>query len=1316
MASSLLNKLKLIAGESIDTTDPTDPDNPNNSNQAIIDRYKNVPGVNVEKLTEYVNLNIPEPQTIVDAMLLAEAVGYTSEQAKVVGAQWALESTRGTDTAGADYNYFGVKSHNDAVMKRMSEQYGIDVTQGAVVNTEEVYDGKTEVIQSTFASFKNPIEGFLGKKAFLETNKRYKEALNPENTADQFAAKLKAAGYATDPDYVKKIRTIYNGPMRTVRPTWMQPTKKNNVPQTEWTMTGVQPTEGSRAGLVEQKESTSKNPIIAEYENFILAPEETKEWWYNIYKDDLESGKITEAELDKQIAIDKKEKNREFQEYLKDPLAFIQNELTFALENREEGDSPYVAALEKVFTEAQSSVPEEAPVAEAITEETLAPEKIDLQSAEEAQAAINVNALQEWNNLQKQNWAGVKEWDPKGVEMLKEYNKKMGVNYVNPSEAWSGVTISNAVMAGSGANNINEIRAKGFNPSKGHSYYISDAFKTSKDPNYKYNKYKAEKLSGKYNIGDILVKGRKPKEGIDTSKWSYEDFKSHGPGYASHTDIIVDKGTDDKGEYIEIAGGNVGDTYATERIYVADIPSKNYKATLRDKAGIKPYFSITPLPEEEDVATTSTGGYNPFVGEKKSSDAILDDIKYNPKMPKMPRMVGYTDESVSNYLKDVENYENVVLNQLAEKEENSVYNYEKLAAENAANESAAAEKVFPINQMLPEVLQVAAKKSDDTKDEIIPLQKPVEQEINMEYLNNIPDVNSFISPGSFTNESRSKEQLKQNAEAEQFIMSPLKRNANSGYFGSGQSLFYPSTRQQKYGGAMAPIIPTYYKSKGTPIYRDTTDAPPRIFENGGGKMKFNKIYPSKYKNYPRYYNDGGLLDGVDPENPINYQVDAATGNLRIYDPNTNSFNVTNVPYKGDNTVMMSHMGERFLGTDNKSREAVYSQLKMAQDFYNMENQRSQVAQKQLAERTDMLIDKKGKAFLPSTTYDFLTSNGGKSGCMAGSSGCFEPTEEQLQDPSYKSELTIPYFLKSKDDRYVKQILPFRNTSPEGFAQTYRNTEFRPNIFPTARVKNPNFGKVNSSTGNVDNREYITRTTSKGNTRSEGSTQTPGGVLPTITGSATYIAQYPKLGLDEIAVGEPIEPGDRVTLGGRKGVYYDDDLQRYVTSDEIKRTGKSNDHHNYGIGTEKENSGYLDFDEEGNPIKEFNVGAIGGNLLYQPNFKKQPYGPNSTGNYSGSGNLVTRYKGDTPYYNSIRQDLFKDYGFDEASASDYIKNYERSQVVPLNKLPVIKPGLLEQKSSGNIIRGKEYPNTRKGRKQKESSDAYIKWYMSQMQKK
>ena len=187
-------------------------------------------------------------------------------------------------------------------------------------------------------------------------------------------------------------------------------------------------------------------------------------------------------------------------------------------------------------------------------------------------------------------------------------------------------------------------------------------------------------------------------------------------------------------------------------------------------------------------------------------------------------MIGNTEEDINNYLANKKNVEDIALAQLAEEEEknyqSSTDNYEKLAAANAANE-----------QIFPEV-KVVAKKPKNKEDEIIPLQKPVEEEkiIDMEYLNNIPDVNSFISPGSFTNESRSKEELKQAAEAENFIMSPLKKNAGSGYFGSGQSLFYPSTRQQKNGGAMAPIIPTYYKSKGTPIYRDTTALP---FKTGG---------------------------------------------------------------------------------------------------------------------------------------------------------------------------------------------------------------------------------------------------------------------------------------------------------------------------------------------------------------------------------------------------------------------------------------------------------------------------------------------------
>ena len=56
------------------------------------------------------------------------------------------------------------------------------------------------------------------------------------------------------------------------------------------------------------------------------------------------------------------------------------------------------------------------------------------------------------------------------------------------------------------------------------------------------------------------------------------------------------------------------------------------------------------------------------------------------------------------------------------------------------------------------------------------------------------------------------------------------------------------------GGSLAPIIPTYYKSKRTPIYRDTTDAPPRMFDNGG---------KTKYKGFDDYIRTYNTVNATD---------------------------------------------------------------------------------------------------------------------------------------------------------------------------------------------------------------------------------------------------------------------------------------------------------------------------------------------------------------------------------------------------------------------------------------------------------------------
>jgi predicted chitinase/LysM repeat protein/GH24 family phage-related lysozyme (muramidase) len=205
----------------------------------------------------------------------------------------------------------------------------------------------------------------------------------------------------------------------------------------------------------------------------------------------------------------------------------------------------------------------------------------NLKNLDKSENVATQRSLTDWAYTQEKNWSGIKEWDSKGVEMLKNYNKRIGASY-NPSEHWSAITISNAVMADAGAKTKDEMRALGFNPTKSHSDYVSNAFKTASDSDYKYNRYVAEKLDGEYKIGDILVKGRKDGKNVGTSKWSYEDFANSGRGYVSHGDIIVNKGQDSKGEYVILAGGNLGDTYKNNKLYLSDIDKKNYKVKLNN--------------------------------------------------------------------------------------------------------------------------------------------------------------------------------------------------------------------------------------------------------------------------------------------------------------------------------------------------------------------------------------------------------------------------------------------------------------------------------------------------------------------------------------------------------------------------------------------------------------------------------------------------------------------------------------------------------------------------------------------------------------
>lgn len=89
-------------------------------------------------------------------------------------------------------------------------------------------------------------------------------------------------------------------------------------------------------------------------------------------------------------------------------------------------------------------------------------------------------------------------------------------------------------------------------------------------------------------VGQILFRGRDAGKGGNTSRWKYKDFaktamKSNN-FFPSHGDVITYVGEDDGGKFVVIAGGNVGNKFAQEKIYTSEIT--------KSRRGRAPYVGI----------------------------------------------------------------------------------------------------------------------------------------------------------------------------------------------------------------------------------------------------------------------------------------------------------------------------------------------------------------------------------------------------------------------------------------------------------------------------------------------------------------------------------------------------------------------------------------------------------------------------------------------------------------------------------------------------------------------------------------------------
>lgn len=111
-------------------------------------------------------------------------------------AQAALESgwgDSGLTTAGNAL--FGIKAGNDWTGKKYN------------ATTQEVIDGTTITTTATFRAYDSWGQSIIDHDDFLRKNPRYKKVLD---AADGLTAcdELQNAGYATDPNYARKLKSI----------------------------------------------------------------------------------------------------------------------------------------------------------------------------------------------------------------------------------------------------------------------------------------------------------------------------------------------------------------------------------------------------------------------------------------------------------------------------------------------------------------------------------------------------------------------------------------------------------------------------------------------------------------------------------------------------------------------------------------------------------------------------------------------------------------------------------------------------------------------------------------------------------------------------------------------------------------------------------------------------------------------------------------------------------------------------------------------------------------------------------------------------
>jgi flagellar protein FlgJ len=152
----------------------------------------------------------PQPIASSKQEFIKQMMPHAQAAAKELGvdpnallAQAALETGWGKSvpcTAGGacSFNLFGIKAGSQ--------------WSGATVNvpTLEFEDGVAVRKVDRFRAYESPADSFKDYARLIRNNPRYEGALNAGSDVAGFASALQSGGYATDPDYARKIVAVAN--------------------------------------------------------------------------------------------------------------------------------------------------------------------------------------------------------------------------------------------------------------------------------------------------------------------------------------------------------------------------------------------------------------------------------------------------------------------------------------------------------------------------------------------------------------------------------------------------------------------------------------------------------------------------------------------------------------------------------------------------------------------------------------------------------------------------------------------------------------------------------------------------------------------------------------------------------------------------------------------------------------------------------------------------------------------------------------------------------------------------------------------------